>query len=75
MAVSSERRDIRGIHKPARRRRSRSNRRAETHTLNIRYMLVTPDVQDVTLAVPRRFLPDRAIPTAGQRMVTPLAAL
>ena len=41
MAVSSERRDIQGIHKTVRRQRSRSNRRAETRTSNIELMSVT----------------------------------
>ena len=41
MAVSSERRDIQWIHKTVRRQRSRSNRRAETRTLNIYAMVVT----------------------------------
>ena len=41
MAVSSERRDIQGIHKTVRRQRSRSNRRAETRTVNIYAMVVT----------------------------------
>ena len=41
MAVSSERRNIQGIHKTVRRQRSRSNRRAETRTLNIYAMFVT----------------------------------
>ena len=41
MAVSSERQDIQWIHKTVRRQRSRSNRRAETRTLNIYAMVVT----------------------------------
>ena len=41
MAVSSERRDIQGIHTMVRRQRSRSNRWAETRTLNIYAMVVT----------------------------------
>ena len=48
MAVSSERRDIQGIHKTVRRQRSRSNRRAGSRTANSSLMSVTPDVQDVT---------------------------
>ena len=35
MAVSSERQDIQEIHTTVRRQRSRSNRRAETRTLNM----------------------------------------
>ena len=41
MAVSSERRDIQGIHTMVRRQRSRSNRRAETRTWNMIAMSVT----------------------------------
>ena len=41
MAVSSERRDIQDIHKTVRRQRSRSNRRAETRTMNMLAMVVT----------------------------------
>ena len=49
MAVSSERRDIQVIHKTARRRRSRSNRRAETRTLNMLDMSVTELVSQVPM--------------------------
>ena len=49
MAVSSERRDIQVIHKPVRRQRSRSNRRAETHTSNIYSMVVTELVSQVPM--------------------------
>ena len=45
---SSERRDIQGIHTMVRRQRSRSNRRAETRTLNIYAMVVTELVSQVT---------------------------
>ena len=41
MAVSTERRDIQGIHTTVRRQRSRSNRRAETRTSNMLAMSVT----------------------------------
>ena len=41
MTVSSEHRDIQWIHKTVRRQRSRSNRRAETRTKNIKLISVT----------------------------------
>ena len=49
MAVSSERRDIQGIHKTVKRQRSRSNRRAETRTRNMPYMFVTELVSQVPM--------------------------
>ena len=49
MAVPSERRDIQVIHKTVRRQRSRSNRRAETRTPNIRDMFVTELVSQVPM--------------------------
>ena len=49
MAVSSERRDIQGIHKTVRRQRSRSNRRAETRTQNMLAMFVTELVSQVPM--------------------------
>ena len=49
MAVSSERRDIQGIHTTVRRQRSRSNRRAETRTLNMLAMVVTELVSQVPM--------------------------
>ena len=49
MAVPSERRDIQVIHKTVRRQRSRSNRRAETRTMNIYSMFVTKLVSQVPM--------------------------
>ena len=49
MAVSSERRDIQGIHTMVRRQRSRSNRRAETRTSNMLAMVVTELVTQVPM--------------------------
>ena len=49
MTVSSERRDIQGIHKTVRRQRSRSNRWAETRTSNMDCMVVTELVSQVPM--------------------------
>ena len=49
MAVSSERRDIQGIHTMVRRQRSRSNRWAETRTSNMPFMFVTELVSQVPM--------------------------
>ena len=51
MAVSSERRDIQGIHKTVRRQRSRSNRRAETRTANMLAMVVTELVSQTPMGL------------------------
>ena len=57
MAVSSERRDIQDIHKTVRRQRSRSNRRAETRTSNMAYMVVTELVSQSPMGWLKRAAP------------------